>query len=379
MNRATLFLKIQARNIVLLLNRVYDFFVPLTSIKEKKGEIILFEYAGIGDFLLNTIYVDSYIRHFDNNKITLIVSNLVFPIAQKYFGDYGHVKVMSVTLKKFEYNPKYRHTFVREVGKVDTLFCIHPSITITSVFIASKLQAKKYIHYEGEPGFYTSNTINIPNREVIKNPYNKKNVHILYHFNEISNYITKKKFDFDTIDKTLNKFFLSYSFKNSSLIVDKNYMVILTDSSSPQRNFSVKQWQRFLDEIPSHIVLVQIGINKMELKHDKLINLVGKTTLLESMSIISGARAVIGNETGLAHFAYLRGVLTFVVLGGGHYGRFLPSPAKFDVECITHQMECFVCGWSCGKIGSYQEQFPCVRDIDVNIILEKLKKKDYCE
>lgn len=375
MNRAILLLKIQARNIVLLLNRIYDFFVPIGEIKEKKGEIILFEYAGIGDFLLNTIYVESYIRHFDNNKITLIVSNLVFPIAQKYFGDYGHVKVMSVTLKKFEYNPKYRHTFVREVGKVDTLFCIHPNITITNVFIASKLQAKKYIHYEGEPAFYTSNTINIPDREVIKNPYNKKNIHILYHFNEISNYIIKQKFNLDSIHEVFSNFFTSYYFEKNRFISNENYIVLITDSATPQRNFSQQQWKELIDKLPDTVILVQIGVNKMELKHKNLINLIGKTRLLESMAIIKNAKVVIGNDTGLTNFAYLNKIPTFVILSGGQFGRFFPSPVKFDIECIFHKMECFGCGWLCGKIGSYQEQFPCVRDIDVDIILEKLKKK----
>jgi len=100
------------------------------------------------------------------------------------------------------------------------------------------------------------------------------------------------------------------------------------------------------------------------LEHKNLMSLTNKTTLIESMSIIKNANFVIGNETGLTHFAYLNKIFTVMLLGGGHYGRFLPLPFDFYVEPIMFNMDCFECGWHCDKIGKNNlKQYPCIENI----------------
>ena len=77
------------------------------------------------------------------------------------------------------------------------------------------------------------------------------------------------------------------------------------------------------------------------------------------------ASLVIGNETGLTHLGYLSGVPTVCILGGGHFGRFLPWD-EFDdvVKCIYNKMDCFQCGWRCKYVNLKKGEIPpCIKNI----------------
>jgi len=89
----------------------------------------------------------------------------------------------------------------------------------------------------------------------------------------------------------------------------------------------------------------------------KGINLSGKLTIKESIFVIKEAQLAIGGETGLAHAACAVGTSNIILLGGGHYGRFMPYSSLTTV--IDNKMDCFKCNWYC-KTGNLE----CVRDIN---------------
>jgi len=78
----------------------------------------------------------------------------------------------------------------------------------------------------------------------------------------------------------------------------------------------------------------------------------GKTSIRELVAIIRGARFVLCNESGAMHVAAAVGTPSFCIVGGGHWGRFVPyhleNPATnpFPVP-IVHYMDCFCCNWKC--------------------------------
>lgn len=55
-------------------------------------------------------------------------------------------------------------------------------------------------------------------------------------------------------------------------------------------------------------------------------DLVGKTSLSELLSVIYNARLIITNETGAPHCAAAVGTTSIVISNGNHYGRFTPYP-----------------------------------------------------
>ena len=75
------------------------------------------------------------------------------------------------------------------------------------------------------------------------------------------------------------------------------------------------------------------------------VNLSGQTTLRQAAAILRLCRVCIGAETGLAHVACAVGTPNVVLLGGGHFGRFMPYSPLTTVACIP--LECFGCNWEC--------------------------------
>jgi hypothetical protein len=64
------------------------------------------------------------------------------------------------------------------------------------------------------------------------------------------------------------------------------------------------------------------------------------------------------------------------ILGGGHYGRFMPYPNHVDgVKPISviYKMDCFGCNWQCKLTKEQDQAYPCVRDISVKQVLKAVK------
>ncbi len=75
------------------------------------------------------------------------------------------------------------------------------------------------------------------------------------------------------------------------------------------------------------------------------INLSGRTTLLQTAALMKKCRIAVGAETGLAHMACAVDIPNVVVLGGGHYGRFMPYMPKTSVAALP--LDCYWCDWVC--------------------------------
>lgn len=98
---------------------------------------------------------------------------------------------------------------------------------------------------------------------------------------------------------------------------------------------------------------------------------VGRTTMPQLAAILRRARLVVSNDTGPAHLAAAVGTPVVCVLGGGHYGRFMPyqveesRPDRPLPVAVIHKMECFGCNWNCIYPLQPGEPVPCVGRITV--------------
>lgn len=91
------------------------------------------------------------------------------------------------------------------------------------------------------------------------------------------------------------------------------------------------------------------------------VNLSGKTTLRQSAALLRKCRLAVGAETGLAHMACAVGVPNVVVMGGGHFGLFMPYSPLTSVAALP--LDCYWCGWTC----SY-EYSHCVVDVAPEVV-----------
>lgn len=97
----------------------------------------------------------------------------------------------------------------------------------------------------------------------------------------------------------------------------------------------------------------------------QVVDLVGRTSLLDLATIIAGARFLVSNDTSAAHIGAAVGAHTFVLLGGGHWGRFFPYPGSSGMTTITAEQYrvCHGCGWEC-----LYDRFRCVEQIEVDAV-----------
>lgn len=81
----------------------------------------------------------------------------------------------------------------------------------------------------------------------------------------------------------------------------------------------------------------------------KILNLTGQTTLRELAKTIASCDLFISMDTAALHIAIAANVPTIGIVGGGHFGRFIPwgDPSKHIF--LTHKMDCFHCNWQCIK------------------------------
>ena len=77
----------------------------------------------------------------------------------------------------------------------------------------------------------------------------------------------------------------------------------------------------------------------------KVVDIVGKTSILQMAAIIKKSRLLVGGDSAAAHIACAVETPNAIVLGGGHYRRFFPY-SKWTY-CAVLYLDCFGCDWGC--------------------------------
>jgi radical SAM superfamily enzyme YgiQ (UPF0313 family)/ADP-heptose:LPS heptosyltransferase len=111
-------------------------------------------------------------------------------------------------------------------------------------------------------------------------------------------------------------------------------------------------------------------INQKIIEHlgVKAINLAGKTTLRQTAAILKRCRLGIGADTGSAHMAVAVGTPNVILLGGGHFGRFMPYSPLTSIVCLP--LECYNCNWQCRYDRPY-----CIQGIVPEILLYAINER----
>jgi ADP-heptose:LPS heptosyltransferase len=99
----------------------------------------------------------------------------------------------------------------------------------------------------------------------------------------------------------------------------------------------------------------------------RTVNLSGMTTLRQSAAILSQCRLAVGAETGLAHIACAVETPNVILLGGGHFGRFMPYSPFTSVVALP--LECYGCNWQCRY-----ERVHCVKDVSPTAFEEAVRQ-----
>ena len=106
-------------------------------------------------------------------------------------------------------------------------------------------------------------------------------------------------------------------------------------------------------------------------------NYTGRTTLSELTRLLVKSQILISNETGTVHIANAVGTPTVCILGGGHFGRFVPYPELSGqtsrLKVVYHKMPCYGCDWKCVYQIKEGEPAPCISNISVDAVWNEVK------
>lgn len=146
------------------------------------------------------------------------------------------------------------------------------------------------------------------------------------------------------------------SFVTENNLQDKKIITLFAGALSQQRIYPSygKALNLFLAGKTAEYAVIALGgpndtqasqKNIDDIKKVPAFNLCGKTSLLQVAAFIRNADCALGAETGLAHIACAMGINNVVLLGGGHFGRFMPY--SHLTTCVSLPLTCFGCDWKC--------------------------------
>lgn len=126
----------------------------------------------------------------------------------------------------------------------------------------------------------------------------------------------------------------------------QKYIHYLAEAGAIKRVFPPARMLPILFDIAekASMKVVVTGLKRQDIEHPYCVNLTGQTTLLDVLDIVANASVVVGNESGLTHFAWVLGKKTALFYGGGHWGRFRPTG---DVLLLNEICENRCCDWKC--------------------------------
>ncbi len=346
--------------------------------KDKKKVLVVFPYA-LGDCIL-FCGVAKYFRELypsSEYELSIICQSANSSIFERYFD-----MVLPFNFTKSSVNISYRRIMYKELRKkyydvvVDPITC---TFCTPNVFATHATLAKTKIGFIEESDKKAQCPRWMRNRIYTElHTVKEKNLHRIKYYAEELRLLGIKDCvatpaEFEGIDISID--------------LPQHFYVIFPTASLPVKMWPVERFAQIAKRIyqKKKIPLVLCGtehdrktteqLQKM-LPDIPIINLLGKTSILEFIELIGRADFILTNDTSTYHIAMAKKVKTFLICGGYVFDTF----ANYQYEkygyptpiLIYHQQECFNCDNFCKY--NVNITYPCVSCISVEDVWEKVKK-----
>ena len=332
----------------------------------KKSNKILFINTGqIGDLIVSSVI-------FTNEKLLTKEHEVYLLIRERYrelYDDYqGGITIIPWNYNKYKYNIFYRIAFLRSLHKqgFDTCVNVTAARGITNDEVALLSGARKVICLNNNWKYLTKlfgkrmdshydlilsfGTINEPER----------NIKLLeYILGEIVSPFTSISLSDSTKENAVRKLskLITHAIHRPTIIA------IAPFSDELIKNWPIDHYKELISRIiKEHEVIIVVLGTKIQremiqtivtLNENKIINMAGILSLLESSAIIEYVDLFIGNDSGLTHIAKALQKKTIGIVGGGGFGYFFPYNPSNSEYLFYHQLDCFGCEWRCHLDKSY--------------------------
>ena len=364
-------LKNLMKYVVIYLDCILDIVLKKSNNLINK-DLILIRVDGIGDFIL-WMRSAEIIRKEYKGKIILVCNKSSYSLAKElnYFDE-----IIPIDTKRFNYNIFYKYKILKNLreNKYKLLINSTYSKSITSESLVKHIISQEKIGNYGDCSNLT---------KFQKEMYEENYTRLIKTDSENKMELYK---NLDFINELFNKNYkLTLSIlkvQEKARVIKEDYCIFFIGASNLKRCWEIKKYVEIAEVLNLKIVLCggkteeKLGERFLKLVNnkEKIVNLIGKTSLIDIVNLIKKSKFILSNESFSIHLATLLRVKSICILGGGHFGRFLSYPKelenendKFLPEVIYKKMECFNCNWKC----KYDDiPWKCIKNIQEKDIIK---------
>lgn len=365
----------QALNLIFVCidGMVSVFNKPLTN----KNTLMLVRLDAIGDFFVWLNSAQEYRNIYPSHKITLFANSTWADFAKTL--DYWD-EVVSVDINLFLKNYKYRWWLILKVRLLGFELAIQPTYSRSMMLGDSLVRASDAPTRIGSVG-------DLSNMRGVDYWLTKSWYTQLHesHGSRVTEHERNAEFT-SILAKRYVKKQVAFVVKKSQSKFDicNKYVVLFPGASWDKRKWSAEKFSqlaiRLIENYGFQIVLCGSKQEheiceyiKSKIGRD-VANLAGFTTLSDLVEVIRNADLLVSNETSAVHIAAAVNTQSVCIIGGGHYGRFLPyseNTAGVKPFVANVSLSCYGCNWKCIKIILKNEPVLCISSITVDQVWEK--------
>lgn len=356
------------------------FYFPLSKNTNQQKYILIVRTDLLGDFIiwLNALNIIAEKFRKEGYKVILLGNEIWMPLAEKC----GAFDILiPINRKKYFKDFSYRKDILNEINKYN-VGCLYQTADSRDFAVADSIarnvKSPNKIAFRRKPEAEYSIWNALSNIWYSKLIQPESSNHFEFYrviefFNEVN--IPAKKYSTD----------ISSYFEKKS--IEKKYFVVLPGANAERRCLEPEKFSAIITEVKNktgwdcYLCGSKGESNLGKQIQDKLSfecsNLIGKTTLTELGNVLLNSELVIGNETGTLHYAAALNKNALCVLGGGHFGRFMPYEESISAKnilptAVYKKMDCFNCHWRCVYTDKKNEVVPCISQITSDDVLRKL-------
>ncbi|MCK5884794.1 MAG: glycosyltransferase family 9 protein [Bacteriovoracaceae bacterium] len=176
----------------------------------------------------------------------------------------------------------------------------------------------------------------------------------------------------DAIEKKLDKLFASLPFQTTELPT----IALAPSAAWEMKRWPTEYWKRLILLCPEYNFILLGGPTDTflseieEIAPHRVINLAGKTSLLESCALIKRMTAVVSGDTGMLHVTDILGVKGIAIVGPTAFG----FPTSNRIETMEVELDCRPCTKD-GRGKCVQETYQkCLVEISPERVAKKLEE-----
>ena len=364
--------------------RFFDLLVHYCPVFKKNRGLLVIRMDGIGDMVLfrRTLEEDASVFNIEKADITIVGCKSWGPISDTIFSGYNLCIIdehafarrpfyrlwVGLTVRKIAPEITICDSYFRRAMMADSLvWMVHAPRSISSIPFINEVTRAEFTYYLSQVDQLVD-TGPYPTHEVLR------------HYRFLSEVFGQNiKPNPPRIEWRDEPVMVMFDIRTSP------YVVLNPGSNEYGRRWPIKNYihiANYLRDEGLRVVIIggkneRIFDKQVFSNEDSIVDLSGKTELPELLDLLNHAACVISNDTGPAHLSIALETPTVVIVGGGHFGSFVPYPeevrppfARFAFE----DMSCYHCFWRCDRRQNKSEAFPCVSKVSVDTIWKLTKE-----